>query len=119
MSDAVKLIIQVDGEEGADAEEIDALTNQLLEEIENLSEKVEAALPQDAKAGGAVTLGALSVALLPTVIPKLVDFLKDWMMRGAGTIRIKIPELEAEFPANMSPEKLQEFITLLKKEDKG
>jgi hypothetical protein len=59
-------------------------------------------VPEGAK-GDAFTLGALTLAAVPAFLPKLVEFLQAWALRGESrTVRIKTPAgLEVEF----TPEK--------------
>lgn len=90
-------------EEGADLEALDELTIRLMHDLRDVgAESVErpsgGAVPEGAK-GDPVTLGALAVVVLPVVLPKLVEFLQSWSMRGAGrTVKIKTPAgLEVEF----------------------
>jgi len=70
-------------------EEIDALTRQLLSELRDLD--IESAdlvrggsAPDGTKAVDPVTIGSLAVAVLPGLLPKLLDFIKDWAGRGQG-----------------------------------
>ena len=91
----------------ADAESLDELTGRLLRDLRELgAESVERpsgeAVPEGAK-GDAFTLGALALAAVPAFLPKLVEFLQAWALRGESrTVRIKTPAgLEVEF----TPEK--------------
>ena len=93
--ETLALTLQVGAGEGTDAEELDRLARQLLNEVREL--EVESAdlvttgpAPDGAKSGEAVTLGMVAVAVLPTVVPKLVEFLQAWVMRGQGrTLKFK------------------------------
>ena len=94
-------------EADADAESLDELTGRLLRDLRELgAESVErpsgAVVPEGAK-GDAFTLGALALAAVPAFLPKLVEFLQAWALRGESrTVRIKTPAgLEVEF----TPEK--------------
>lgn len=91
----------------ADAESLDELTGRLLRDLRELgAESVERpsgeAVPEGTK-GDAFTLGALALAAVPAFLPKLVEFLQAWALRGENrTVRIKTPAgLEVEF----TPEK--------------
>ena len=92
---AVHLKVQIETGADADPEELDRLTRRLRDEIRELEvESVELAeggtAPPGAKSAEAVTLGALAVVVLPTVLPKLVEFLQAWAMRGqARTLKFK------------------------------
>ena len=94
-------------EADADAERLDELAGRLLRDLRELgAESVERpsgeAVPEGAK-GDAFTLGALTLAAVPAFLPKLVEFLQAWALRGENrTVRIKTPAgLEVEF----TPEK--------------
>lgn len=94
-------------EADADAERLDELAGRLLRDLRDLgAESVERpsgeAVPEGAK-GDAFTLGALTLAAVPAFLPKLVEFLQAWALRGESrTVRIKTPAgLEVEF----TPEK--------------
>ena len=87
----------------ADAERLDQLTRRLMRGLRDLGvESVERppgeAPPEDAK-GDPFTLGALALALVPALLPELVEFLRDWARRDEGrTVKIKTPAgLEVEF----------------------
>jgi hypothetical protein len=122
----VHLTLQLNAGEDASAEELDHLTRQLLAEIQELEvESVEIAkdgeLPEGAKAGEVVTLGSLAVLVLPTVVPKLVEFLQSWSMRGENrTLKIKAQTgeraIELEYsPAAISGDELERLVNTLTK----
>jgi len=72
-----------------DAEELDRLARQLAGELsDQLVESVELAsegtAPEGTKSAEAITLGAVAVAVLPTVLPKIVEFCQAWALRGQG-----------------------------------
>ncbi len=79
----------------ADAEELHdlalSLRGELLGEfaVEPLPCNAETA-PQNAK-GDLITVGVLALAVLPALLPKLVEYLQHWTMRGQGrSMRIKV-----------------------------
>ena len=91
-------IMQLDLElsaEDASPEELDALTRQLLSELRDLDvESVELAksepAPEGTKAVDPVTIGAIAITVLPTLLPKVVEFIQAWALRGQGrTIKFK------------------------------
>jgi len=91
----------------ADAERLEELAGRLLRDLRELgAESVERpsgeAVPEGAK-GEAFTLGALALVAVPAFLPKLVEFLQAWALRGENrTVKIKTPAgLEVEF----TPEK--------------
>jgi hypothetical protein len=71
------------------------LTRQLLSELRDLN--LESAklgsgepAPQGTKAVDPVTVGAIAITVLPTLLPKVVDFVQAWALRGQGrTIKFK------------------------------
>ncbi len=82
------MVLQVSLSEDAAEEEIDNSTRQLLAELRDLTEVQEAHLasagqaPSGTKSVDPVTLGALAVVVLPTFLPKLVEFVQAWALRG-------------------------------------
>ena len=96
-------------EEDADPERLDELTGRLLRDLRELgAESVErpsgGVTPEGAK-GDTFTLGALALVAVPAFLPKLVEFLQAWSLRGESQgrrVKIKTPAgLEVEF----TPEK--------------
>lgn len=124
ISNPINLILQIDAGKDADAEELDGLTRQLLMEMQELEvESVELVksqeLPEGAKAGELVTLGSLAVAVLPTVFPKLIEFLQSWSLRAENRmVKIKTQvgdrSIEVEYsPATMSTAELKRVVKTL------
>lgn len=94
----------------ADAERLDELTGRLLRDLRELgAESVErfsaGIVPEGAKSVEPFTMGALALVAVPVFLPKLVEFLQAWSLRGEGQgrrVKIKTPAgLEVEF----TPEK--------------
>jgi hypothetical protein len=86
-----ELELQVSAEPGAAPEQVDDLTRQLLTELRDLEvESAELATagpaPEGAKSGEAVTVGAIALTVLPTFLPKVVDFVQAWVTRGEGRV---------------------------------
>src|SRR5512143_2974105 len=107
-----------------DADELDRMTRQLRDEIQDLDvgpvELVrEGTAPQGAKAAEIFTLGSLAVSVLPAAVPKLVEFLQSWAMRGeARKIKIKTQvgdrSVEVEYsPQSTSPAELKNLVETL------
>jgi hypothetical protein len=117
------LTLQIQSED-FDPERLDLLTRQLRAELLDL--EVESAdfiqkgqLPEGVKAMDAVTLGALAVAVLPGFLPKLVDYLQSWTLRGEGR-KIKVKSqvgdrsIELEYsPEAMSQKELKTLVETL------
>ena len=97
MDDAAPLHLNLSIEGGPETtpEERDALARQLLDElrdteVESAALATAGAAPAGTKSPEAITLGALAVAVLPTFLPKLVDFVQAWALRGQGrTVKFK------------------------------
>ena len=69
------------------SEDLDVLTRQLLAELNDLEVEsaqlvVETAAPEGTKAVDPVTIGAIAVAVLPTFLPKIVEFIQAWALRS-------------------------------------
>jgi hypothetical protein len=103
------------------AEAIDAAARQLLSELrEQDVESAELArggsAPDGTKSADPVTLGSLAIAVLPALLPKLLEFIKDWTGRGQGRavkFKGKIAGQTIQFEG--SAEDLQKLITTLSK----
>jgi len=120
----VKLTLQIDAGRDAPPDDLDALTRRLRDELEDLDlqsvslVKTGRDLPAGAKAAEAVTLGALAITLLPSVLPKLVEFIQAWSLRGQNrTIKIKMNSgdrsVELEYSAGTSEAALKELVDTL------
>jgi hypothetical protein len=119
-----RLILNLDlGEEAAD-DELDEVTRQLRSELMELDvDRVEfvksGELPEGAKSAEAATLGSLAVTLLPTFIPKLVEYLQSWSLRAENrkvSVKTQIGDrsIELEYnPAAMSQDELQRLVQTL------
>ncbi len=120
----VQLNLQLNPGQDSDPEELDAITRQLLGEIQELD--VETAYlvksgttPQGAKTADPVTIGSLAILVLPTIVPKLMELLQSWAMRGENrTVKIKSQvgdrSIELEYsPASMSSADLVHLVKTL------
>jgi hypothetical protein len=104
-----------------DADELDRLTRGMLVEVQELDVESaqlmsEGEAPTGTKGADPITLGALSLAVLPPVLPKLVEFIQGWSMRGAGqVVKIKTGSVEVEFTPDrpMSPDELVRCVKKL------
>lgn len=76
-------------------DELDDLARHLMLELKEMEvESVDLASEGNAPAGTksveAITTGAIVLAVLPTFLPKVVDFIQAWSLRGQGrTIKFK------------------------------
>ena len=118
-TEPIQLTIQIRLSEDSDAEELDGLTRRLRRNLEDLG--VESAKlvngglrPEGTKAIDPITLGAIALATMPVALPKLVEFLQAWSMRGQGRIvKIKTSTVELEFTPD-KPLSTSEIMRLAK-----
>jgi hypothetical protein len=107
----------------ADSDALDELTRQLYTEMQDLDLEVkpirQTAPPEGAKAGEEALIGSLAVSILPTLLPRLADFLQNWVNRGDRRIvKIKTQQgdrsVELEYaPSTMSNQELKDLLDLL------
>ncbi len=119
-SDAIRLNLQVSADD-ASSDEIDEMTRRLLAELRQTDvESAELAAggpaPAGAKSAEVVTAGTILLSVVPAALPKLIDFVQAWAMRGRGrTVKFKgkIAGQPVEFEG--SPEDLQALLKTLQK----
>jgi hypothetical protein len=115
------LYLQVDTKADIAPEQLDHLVRQLRRDISELEvESVEpvriGALPAGAKSADALALGSLAVVLLPSLLPKLIDFLQNWLLRGENqNVKLKLQvagnAVEVEYaPSTMSAADIQRLV---------
>jgi hypothetical protein len=100
-------------------EDIDNMTRQLLSELRELDvESAELAkggrAPDGTKSIDPVTIGSIAIAVLPTALPKVVDAIQAWVLRGNNrTVKFKgrVGGQAIEFEG--SAEDLQKVLTKL------
>jgi hypothetical protein len=111
--------------EDADTDDLDRHTRQLRDEI--LDFDVETAelvkggkSPKGTKAGAEViTFGAIALAVLPAVLPKLVEFLQNWTLRDNNRIvklktQVGNRSVEVEFsPTKTSTKEIEKLVNML------
>ena len=119
------ITLQLEAGADAGAEELDQLTRQLRDELAELPEVQSAdllragAAPRGSKGIDPISLGALAVSILPTAVPKLVEVLGGWLMRGENRkIKIKTQmgdrSVELEYsPSAMSQADLKQLVEAL------
>jgi len=121
---AGNFLIQLDMGDMLDQDQLQVLTQQLKQELEDQDVEAvdllkEDGNPQGAKSAEAVTWGTLAVAVLPNFLTSLVTFLQSWTMRGENRkVRVKSQvgdkSIELEYsPKIMSNEELKELISVL------
>ena len=104
-----------------DADQIDELTGYLMRDLRDLGvESVERPTgeraPEGGKAADAFTLGTLALVAVPAFLPKLLEFLQAWTLRGENrTVSIKTPAgLEVKFTPE-EPLSHDELLALVEK----
>jgi hypothetical protein len=115
-----RLTIEVDAGGDALPEDVDALTRRLRSEIqdfgvEDVTLKTTTAVPAGTKSVEAVTVGALAITLLPQLLPRLIEFLQAWSLRGKDRmVKIKASvgdrSVDIEYPEGASEVAVQELI---------
>ncbi|MCB0180427.1 MAG: hypothetical protein KDI62_19510 [Anaerolineae bacterium] len=121
---AATLILRLDLGTETDAEELDQVTRRLLSELcdldlESVGPVSGGPSPEGAKAGDAFTMGALAIAVLPTFVPKLVEYLQAWTLRNPNrTLKIKTQHgdraVEVEFdPTTISADEVTSLVEKL------
>ena len=109
---------------GTDADQLDLATRYLRDELFDLgvnsAEIISAGeAPGGTKSAEAITIGALAVAVLPTFLPRLVEYLQSWCMRSENRkVRIKTQvgdrSVEVEYsPSAISQEELTQLVSQL------
>ena len=112
--------------EGGDTAELDELTRELREEVEELNvdavEDVSAgSAPDGTKAAELSALGQMAVTLAPTIVPPLFELIRSWVDRRPSTpikVKVKVGKKTAEVeydPTKMSAKDLDALIKTLNK----
>jgi hypothetical protein len=116
------LIVQLTAR-GTDSEELDSLLRQLRQElleagIASAPLLSNAEQPQGTKGLDPVVLGALAIAIGPTLVTKLLEFLHAWALRREGrVVKIKLQNesgaaVEIEVPTALSPAEVKTWIVM-------
>ena len=90
------LHLQIDSGNSLSPDELDQLTRQLRRDLCDLDvESVDFSrstdIPTGAKSAEVMALGSLAVAVLPVAVPKVIEFLRDWLLRGENrTLKMKL-----------------------------
>ena len=124
----VLIELSLEGQD-VDPAELDELTRQLREEVEELSvdsiEQVSAgAAPAGTKAADMSAIGQMAVTLAPTIVPPLFDLIKSWIERKPSTpvkVKVKVGKKTAEVeydPTKMSAKDLDALIKTLNRTSK-
>jgi len=120
----VNITVHIDAGYEALPDDLDALTRTLRDELQELDlqsvdlMRAGGAAPAGTKSAEAITLGALAITLLPSVLPKLIECLQAWSLRGQNrTVKIKANvgdrSLELEYAAGTSEAALKSLVDAL------
>ena len=118
--DALKLELEISAEDTTEAD-VDRMTRNLLAElretdVESVELVTSGSAPSGAKSADPVTTGAIVLAVLPTFLPKIVELVQAWALRGHGrTVKFKgkVSGQTVEFEGH--PEDLQKILETLSK----
>ena len=105
----------------ATEEDVDQMTRQLFAELRNMDiESVSLVKGEDAplgtKSADPVTIGALAIAVLPSILPKVIEAIKAWALRGQGkTVKFKGKVNGRMIEFEGSADELEKLINRLKK----
>jgi hypothetical protein len=110
--------------EDAQEDYLDEATRQLLSElretnVESVRLATSGVVPAGTKSIDPVTTGAIAIAVLPTFLPKVIDAVQAWAMRGNGrTVKFKgkVGGQMVEFEGHS--EDLEKLISTLTKRKK-
>lgn len=97
-------------------EELDRLTRQLLSEIKETdvetAELGKSGVIPDGTKGDPITIGTILLAAIPAAMPKVIDLVQAWSMRGSNRT-VKFKGMGIEFEG--SPEELNKLLAKLEK----
>lgn len=94
LEDAIEIEIEISAKHTVEAD-IDRMTRNLLAElretdVESVRLVSSGSAPAGTKSTDPVTTGAIAIAVLPTVLPKIVEMIQAWALRGHGrTVKFK------------------------------
>lgn len=106
-------------------DEIDRMTRQLLGELKDLEvESVKLAsgesAPDGTKGVETITAGTIALAVLPTMLPKILEFLQSWSLQGKGrTIKFKGKVAGQNIDFEGSFAEMEKLVEMLEKKQKG
>lgn len=119
----VTLMLHIDAQADIDTDKLSQLTGYLRSEledmdIESVTDVHNQAVPPGAKVVDPLTAGSLIVVVLPAVLPKVMEFIQAWTLRGEGhTVKIKAQRgdrsVEVEYPMRMAPDEAKKHIDMV------
>ena len=118
--DVLNFELEISAEDTTEAD-LDKMTRNLFAElretdVESVKLASSGSTPSGSKSGDPVTTGAIVLAVLPTFLPKIVDFVQAWALRGHGrTVKFKGEVGGQTFEFEGNSEDLQKLIETLSK----
>lgn len=119
----VTLMLHIDAQADIDTDKLSQLTGYLRSEledmdIESVTDVRNQVVPPGAKVVDPLTAGSLIVAVLPEVLPKVMEFIQAWTLRGEGhTMKVKAQRgdrsVEVEYPMRMAPDEAKKHIDMV------
>lgn len=122
-SEALYFNLTISSSDSTD-DELDLMTRQLLIELKDLEvESVSLAsgnsAPMGTKGLDSVTAGTIAMAVLPTMLPKVLEFLQGWSLQGRGrTIEFKGKIADQQIDFKGSFDEMEKLVALLEKKQK-
>lgn len=123
IDETFNVTLQIDPGKSVSPDQLFHTTQNLRAEIREIGVQSAELVRMNGAPGGAMsadafTLGALAIAVLPSVLPALIDFLKDWKLRhDSSSITIKYQRgeqvVEATLPPSISEEQLRKYLDVV------
>jgi hypothetical protein len=123
-SEPIDLQVAIEAGADADADALDRMARQLLSEVREVD--VEQATlgrsgsaPAGTKSAEALNWGAVAIAVLPAVLPKVIEVVTGYIRRQQGyTIKIRTEHLGRQVevsydPSSMKPEDAKQLVEML------
>jgi hypothetical protein len=122
--ETMQFILSIDLGEAVDNEGLDQASRELRAELMEMDlDSVEFVRAGEMQAGTksaeALTIGTLTVTLLPALLPKLLEYLQSWSLRAENrkvTVKTQFGDrsIELEYtPSALSPEELDRLVNTL------
>ena len=122
----INVMVQISMGEDFDEDDLDRLARDLrieieLEEdlpLESIASPSEHVFEPGGKGPDLVTWGALGIIIIQAALPKLLECLQAWSLRGQGrVIKAKIQKngisIDVEYPLALSPDEFKKHIQIL------
>jgi len=118
---AATIFLHIDSNSELGADELDERARHLRRDlseldVESVTAVAEGPAPAGAKSAEALALGSLAVVVLPTLLPKVVEFLQNWLLRGENRrvkmkLQVRDKSVELEYaPGVMSSSDVQHLV---------